>query len=107
MLDEHLTFEKTMKMKIDDYKNANIPHIRVARKIASRGFSRVGDRITWVVTRADSSTVEEPVIKGEPFPKIFKSGYDYYWGRIIDLVKRMIPNFIDDIRDEVTIDAFT
>lgn len=89
-LDEELVIEKGTRRKLELYKSRDV-HVKVAEKLVKEGIFRPGDSVSFVVTGTGKNGMKgEPVIKGREFPKIDKSGYDYYfYRRILSCVERI------------------
>lgn len=100
-LDTELVIEKGTRRQLDKYK-ANDVHVKIARELARRGIFRPGDSIQYVITEVKNGRLEgKPIIEGEPFPKISKSGYDYYWERIMMIVERIFGENIYKIDKKI------
>jgi DNA polymerase elongation subunit (family B) len=85
--DESLIISKSLGKPIDFYDNARKKphHVQAAIKMLERGYEvNVGDKIRYVYVRAGSDKVVEPIIEGEPFPKIEYSGREYVWKNLIE-----------------------
>ena len=96
MLDEDLIIEKGTRRQLDKYKSNDV-HVKIARELAARGMFRPGDSIEYVIVGVDEEgrNVGAPIIEGEPFPKITRKGYEYYWERIQSVVERVLGERID------------
>ena len=82
-------------LELDKYKSNDI-HIKIARELAERGMFRPGDSIEYVIVdETDEGLVGSPIIEGEPFPKITRRGYEYYWSRILSTAERVLGEKID------------
>jgi len=89
--DEQLVFKRGVQRPLDTYK-ANQPHLRAAKKLSEKALFRPGDKIRFVIVSDGNNNggvqEVEPVI--DAIPKIQKSGYMYYWGRISELAKKIL-----------------
>jgi len=94
-LDDLLIIEKGTRRELDKYKSNDV-HIKIARELAERGMFRPGDSIEYVIVdETDEGLVGSPIIEGEPFPKIMRRGYEYYWSRILSTAERVLGEKID------------
>ena len=90
-LDSFLIQTKSVRKDLKDYAHDD-PHTRVAKKLKEN--VRTGDRVSWVVVRKnkDEGMIEGPIDPEDKFsvPSIEKSGYDYYWERLMKMVERLL-----------------
>ncbi|RLI81948.1 hypothetical protein DRP04_05040 [Archaeoglobales archaeon] len=90
MLDKLLIFTVGTKTNIEEYKS-NLPHVKVAKKLAKMGLLLPGDVVKFVVVGRDSEgkLAVEPVINNK-IPPISREGYDYYWERIMNMIETIV-----------------
>jgi DNA polymerase elongation subunit (family B) len=90
-LDGKLITNVHANKKLADYKRDD-PHIRAAKKLAAKSLFRVGDVISFVMTNrdVDKNLDAEPIYADGKIPKIYKSGYEYYWQRIEDFLEELL-----------------
>ena len=100
-LDEKLVLSKSIKSNLDDYKNQTIPHVRAAKKIIEKQGQISDFKVSYVYV---DSNVVEPVLDGEPFPKMTEAGRQRMWDREVFSQLERILNSIDMTYGKTTFD---
>jgi DNA polymerase I len=95
-LDNELVIEKGTKRRLEWYKSRDV-HIRAAEELAKRGLFRPGDPVAFVISEVkNGKMIGCPVHEELEFPKIYRSGYNYYYNqRILPMVKKILGEDVD------------